>query len=434
MKKLFLFSIILLCYSCFTGKHKPGSLIKELTEIEIAQRTFSDIDSLLKIDDGKFLDTKLNGALILVNPKTRAFIANENNALNTFKKELTVFTGILPKSINIANTAINWEGKKWSMVMLPLPIDKMSRNNLVIHELYHQFQSDIGFHDINEQNNGHLDTYNGRVLLKLELEALRKALSSEKSSHIHLKNALIFRNLRQNDERKRSAENSLEINEGLAEFTALILSGRSVNEVKLHLTNSIDQFYSNPTFVRSFAYQTIPIYGYLLFRKNSSWHRMISRNTNLTDYFIESFGIDIDSKSSFEQIAKEYEYNYDEILKEEMIREEARLTKVLELKKKFLEEPTLKLNFEKMNISFNPMNITPLEGYGTVYPTLKIIDNWGVLTVKNDALLASNWANVIVTYPTEIGVDITKGDGWTLELNKGWNVIQIGKNFELVKE
>lgn len=434
MKKMLVLATIILFYSCNTKKFKEGDTNQELTENEIAKRTFSDIDSILKIEDSKFWNTPLYGPILLVNPKTRVFFSNENNTTKKFKQINSIFSDTLPQNINIANTAIHWDNKRWSMVTLPLPKDKTSRNNLVLHELFHRIQPEIGFDNLQEQDNAHLDTYDSRIVLKLELEALKNALSSKYEMKKHLKNALTFRKIRQNDAQKVEAENSLEINEGLAEFTAIMLSGRNDKEMKHHLINSINQFYTNSTFVRSFAYQTIPIYGYLLSNQKKDWHKDIVKHTNLTGYFMASFEIDINDTPSFELIVKENKYNYEEILKVEKVREDKRLAKILQLKTKFLEQPTLKLHFEKMNISFDPRNITPLEDFGTVYPTMRVTDNWGILTVNNGALLASDWGNVIVTEPVEMDSKVITGDGWSLELNKGWKIENVIDKFELKKE
>lgn len=35
-----------------------------------------------------------------------------------------------------------------------------------------------------------------------------------------------------------------------------------------------------------------------------------------------------------------------------------------------------------MNILFEPRNMIPIERVKTVYPILRITDNWGILTVK----------------------------------------------------
>ena len=437
-KKIYYFILILLA-SCSTNKSKISDKNipnKTASETEIIAQTFSEVDSLLKIDNGKFWNHQLYGPILIIDPNTRIFFANENNSSKQFKKINSIFTDTLPNELNIANTALNWKNKRWSMIMLPLPEDKIARNNLVIHELFHRIQPEIGFDNLQEQSNRHLDTYEGRVLLKLELQALKKALASdnESSKRLHLKNTLTFRNKRQSSIENQNAENSLEINEGLAEYTAIMLSGRNDKQMISHLTNNVNQFYENPTFVRSFAYQTTPIYGYLLSKETNNWQREISKETNLTDFFVKSFDIDTTTERTFDQIAQENDYDYKKIKEAEKIRENERQAKIAEYKQMFLKDPTLKLYFENMNISFDPRNITPLENIGTVYPNLRVTDNFGILTVEDGALLSSDWSNVIVTAPTEISENIVKGNGWTLELTKGWKVEKIEDKFELKKE
>ncbi len=87
-----------------------------------------------------------------------------------------------------------------------------------------------------------------------------------------------------------------------------------------------------------------------------------------------------------------------------------------------------------MSISFDPRNIMPFKDLGTVYPSLRITDNWGVLTAKNGALLGTGWRKVTVSEPTRITDKLIKGDGWKLELNVGWELTKIGKNYTLRKK
>lgn len=388
------------------------------------EQVFKEVDSLLRSRSNSFWQTPLYGPILLIDPETRAFTANQNNAGGSFQKKGNVYTDTLPKDLNIANTAISWDGELWTMVMTPLPTDKNSRNNLIIHELFHRIQDTIGFKNLKEAANNHLDTYNGRLLLKLELEALKKAViaESKKELNLHLENAMNFRIRRQNDFEASDAENTLEINEGLAEYTGAMLSGRNEQDMMKHLIGTIDDFYSNKTFVRSFAYQTIPAYGYLLSKVKPYWHRDIDRETNLTDYFIQAFGIKSDSATDTEALAKAHDYRYFEIKTAESERETKRLAQLEAYKSKFLNDTVLTLSFENMNIAFDPRNITPLEEHGTVYPNLKVTDNWGVLTVEKGALLSPSWNYVKVSTPERITKDTVFGDGWQLALKPGWVV------------
>jgi len=438
MKKFIHIILLIFIVSCQNKKSdKSNQFSKGLTELEneITQ-TFSAVDSLLAIDNGKFWQKQLYGPIIMIDPERRVFYANENNHNEDFKKVGLIYTDTIPQDMMVANTAFDWEDKRWSMNMLPLPKDKVSRNNLIIHELFHRLQPSLGFEKIQEVGNTHLDTYDGRLLLKLELQALEEALKSNDNAERlkHIENALTFRNKRQTSPDIKNAENSLELNEGLAEYTAIMLSGRNPNELKSHLIENKNEFYLNPTFVRSFAYHTIPIYGYLLSFKKQNWHREIDIDTNLSDYFIKNFDIVGDESLPLKQIVKLFEYNYVKIVAEESERERKRLEKIEKLKRKFTQAPILELPFQNMNISFDPRNITPIESLGTVYPNLRVTDNWGILTVNNDALLANDWSKVTVTEPSEISSELIKGDGWQLELAVGWKVEKTDGKYEIIKE
>ena len=134
-----------------------------------------------------------------------------------------------------------------------------------------------------------------------------------------------------------------------------------------------------------------------------------------------------------EQIAFQFHYDYESIQKDEREREEKKAAKIAKLTDKFVKEATLTLPFYKMNISFNPTNITPLQYLGTVYSTLRIVDTWGILTVKNDALISNDWSKVIVSYPTTITDSLVTGNGWELALNRNWKVAKEKDLFSLSK-
>lgn len=110
-------------------------------------------------------------------------------------------------------------------------------------------------------------------------------------------------------------------------------------------------------------------------------------------------------------------YNGELIISEEAKREEINIQLAKSLVAKFVTTPHFDVTFEKMNVSFDPKNIISLDQFGTVYPTIKVIDNWGILTVENGALMSPNWNKITITPPIEINANIVKGDGWTLELN-----------------
>ncbi|MEE1946623.1 hypothetical protein VRU48_15970 [Pedobacter sp. KR3-3] len=379
----------------------------------------------------------LYGPTIFVDPKTRKLFANEADTAGLLKPNGHNYSGVLPAKINIANTAINWGGKRWAMIMLPLPPDQQHRLNLLAHESFHRIQPELGFALGNAENN-HLDQKDGRIYLRLELEALKKAIqsASAKEQKQHLTHALTFRAYRQSlYANSRTTENELELNEGIAEFTGAMLSGRNQTEMAAFFLKGIDDFFKNPTFVRSFAYYSTPVYGWLLYKSDKNWNKKITAKTDLTNYFIKAFSIRMPTaiKTAAENAIDIY--NGKAIIKAETEREEKNKKIVAEYKLKFIEQPHFELKFVKMNVSFDPRNIVPIEDKGTVYPNIRITDLWGILTVQNGALMSPNWDKISISNPIDTATKKITGDGWILELADGYTVEQdvATGNYKLVK-
>ena len=411
MARLIFTAVLAICWvlKAFSqGKPLPNQLGEYLTDVSnVTARN----RSLWNID--------LYGPILLVDPRSRDLYSNERDSAGVLVQESGLFIGKLPKEINIANTSIRWNGKRWAMILLPLSENRIERLNLITHELFHRAQPELKFRSINADNN-HLDKKQGRIYLRLELEALQKALESPGREGLpHIISAMRFRKLRhQIYPDADSTENLLELNEGLAEYTGIIMSGRTQEQMTEHLVKSLVGFQQNKTFVRSFAYQTTPVYGYLTHKLvNKNWNQDITMQTNLTEYFITQFKINIPSDLNTFASRASANYNGELIRQEEQQREDNNLKLINEMTLKFIKSPHLEIGFERMNISFDPRNLIPLENYGTVYPNLRITDNWGILTVEDGALLSADWSKVVVTVPQENSNGKVKGKGWTLELN-----------------
>jgi hypothetical protein len=406
------------------NKLSPDSISTYFNEIKANTNHYKD---LWNID--------LYGPILLADSKSRVIYSNFPDSTGILKQDGEIFSGILPNNINIANTAINWSGKSWAMIMLPLPGNKQERLDLLSHELFHRSQPALGFKMDNPSNN-HLDQKEGRVYLRLELEALRQAMAAKTKSEMNrnIANALHLRNRRYSIFlNAKSSENSLELNEGLATYTGIVMSGRDNAQIKDYFENKLKEFQNYPTFVRSFAYLTIPLYGTLLNKSDKNWNLQTDKNTSLTDFFFKAFKLQIPDSLEIEIINQ---YGLLKINSEETKREEIIKQLIADYKAKFIEQPHLEIRFEKMNISFDPRNIMPIEGYGTVYPTLRVSDNWGILSVTDGALLGTKWDKITVSEPTLLNSDKVAGAGWTIDLNKGYIVKKNSsdKNYSLKKE
>jgi hypothetical protein len=370
-------------------------------------------------------DKNLYGPILLVNPVTRKAYANVPDSAGILQSNGSVYRGILPNNINIANTAIHWNGNDWAMILLPhLPETRQDRINLMAHELFHRAQPSLGFKPLDPINN-HLNEKDGRVYLRLELEALKMALTSTTIFEIkkNITNALYFRKYRYLIyPAADSTENMLELNEGLAEYTGVMMRGGNKIQLIEHFKQNINTFLTNPTFVRSFVYQTTPIYGYILQTQKEHWNKDINANSHLTNYFIKAFAISFPDDLKKSVLTLSNKYNGSAIIDEEIKREERIKKLIAEYKFKFLEQPHFEIRFEKMNISFDPRNMMPIDDKGTVYPTIRVTDNWGILEVSDGALISANWDKISITNPTELEKKNIKGIGWVLTLNDGYAV------------
>jgi len=367
------------------------------------------------------------GPVLLVNPVTRQVYANQADGAGVLRADGLIFSGTLPSQVVLANASIGWNGNRWAMVLLPFlsKTSKEDRIQLLTHELFHRSQTALHF-TLRERSNNHLDQKDGRIALRLEMEALKKAIQTDEVNEmkVHLRNAFVFRKYRYmvypgSD----TTENLSELNEGLAEYSGLIMSGRSHQEVANRLVQKIDDLATGGSFVRTFAYRTVPVYGYLLRTHNNTWNKQITSETNLTDYFIKQFSLvlPVDVTKAFQEIGQAYKLKT--IESEETQRDAAKKQLISQYKDKFITQPHFEIVFEKKSTSFDSRNLTPLEGYGTVYPTITVSDNWGLLTVRNvGGLMSLNRDKITVTAPLTMEGNRIGGEGWTLELNSNYQV------------
>lgn len=377
-------------------------------------------------------DINLYAPMIIVDLEQQLIFANEADENHILKKRGNIYVAPLPPDLMIANTAVEWQNKRWAMAILPLPLDKKGRISLLTHELFHVAQPQLNF-ALFSPNNQHLDDKAGRIYLRLELNALLQALKSpipQRDSHVRA--ALSFRMQRyQLYPEARVLENQLELNEGLAEYTGLLFSDRTHAETLLHFQKSADAFLNNPTFVRSFAYQTIPLYGFLLKQSHPAyqdWHKQITVKTNLSDYFTQAFKV---APLNTEPSPQSAVYNEKTIFQEEEIRAQKKQREIQAHKANFLQSPHLEIPLKQTSISFDPRNIMPIPGVGTYYPNLQLSDIWGKLSVHEGVVVNQDRTTLYLKYPTHTTALSATGPGWTLTFSEHFVLVQRGSHVYL---
>jgi hypothetical protein len=404
---------------------------------EVMSGYFHELKVALKKDRGRLWNHSLYGPVILVEKQSRKLYANTPDAHGVLVKEGNVYTGILPENVNVSSTSKEWEGTRWAMLVLPVPEDREERLSALIHESFHRIQPAIGFDSIPMVSCVHLDKKLGRVFLKLELEALKRALyaNTDNESKRHLNHALLFRQNRHLlFPGALITENPLELNEGLAEYTANTLCGMKDGRMRQHLSERVDLLYSLPGFSGAYAYFTIPMYGYFMYKEDKHWNLDISEKTNLSEYLLNFFDQPAYTDISILADHMAVEYGLEAILEVEDVRESEQL-KILENYKRSLLDPgALSIQLVKKRMSFNPGNLIPLEGYGIIFPSLRLVDVWGILSVEDGALLNEDRSKVTVSQVMSISDTLVTGRGWTIRLNEKWRLVKKESGYGLVSE
>jgi hypothetical protein len=390
-----------------------------------ARAAFAERQAICDRDAGRLWGRSLCGPMLLIDPESRQLAANQAGPGLTAQDG--VFVGRLPDGMGIANTAFDWAGTKWTMVMWPLPDDPVERRTLEMHESYHRIQDALGL-PARSYAPAHLAMLDGRVGLRLEFRALAAALTAPdaKSARLAVADALAFR------ERRRAAagegaeqERKLELNEGLAEYTGRRLAGApDPAAAAAAMLKKADGW---EAYARRFAYASGPAYGLLLDRFAPGWRKGLDADSDLAAVLGQKAGI----KPTADLAAAEARYGGAAIRAEETPKAQARAKAAAAWTAKLIDGPHLRFALTgKVQVEFDPRTVFPLPPHGVVYPANKIGDEWGSLVVDGGVLIAEDWSWAQVKAPAAPGE--RKGDGWTLTLNPGWELVPDARTGDLV--
>jgi len=420
---------------------RPGS--DQILNPAVAASIFHEARVLSEKDGSSLWGIPLYGPMLLVDPSSWRVIANEPDSESFLRANGSVFVGDWPKDKSIANTAVEWSGKRWTMLMWPVSGNTYDRRALIAHELWHRVQDDIGLPSQGGPTM-HLGSRDGRYWLQMEWRALAVGLQTNISRSARkdtaalaarndewtgsmrfqgIHDALAFRSYRRSlFPDAAEAENALEMHEGLAQYTGFALSGRSPHLNRESAARELKRAESNATFVRSFAYASGPAYGLLLDQSKPDWRNGLSADTDLGVLLADAYGITLSDDPAEDVGLASSRYNGKELAVKEDLIEEEREAKLADMRKKFVTGPVLELPFFKMKVQFDPGKILALDDIGNVYLSLRLVDEWGILTSTDGALIMKDWSMTVVPAPENIAGSVVKGVGYALELNEGWKI------------
>jgi hypothetical protein len=405
-----------------------------------ASRIMNEVHRICDNDHRQLWGSYLWNPVVFIDRATRRVTASEPDNQGILHFVDSLYTGLFPPDRIIANFTTELGGKKFTMVAWPLPDDVFTRDVLVIHELFHYIQPAIGHAPPGgiSYDNRHMDDMMARVFLKMEWRALEIAVNAHPAEKYQpLEDALVFRNYRRmlypgSD----TMENLFECHEGLAEYTGYRLCSMSNEDFKKHINENHDVYWNTASYVRSFAYYSGILYGYLLDQSDVNWRYHMEPGDDLGWMTSVAFNLDVpeDIPSAVELIKNDYGYLQVYNAELERKNEKDRITKLNH--EIFLEQSVLVLPLENPRIGFNPSNLQPLGTEGTVYPNIEIVDSWGRLSVtRGGCLLSNDWreARITATGMTNHPGTAT-GPGWNLVLNEGYEIVPERNNFRIIRK
>jgi len=397
-------------------------------DTKLAAQYFQQLKQTSDRDGGKTWGLSLYGPIMFVDPRSGNIVANQADLEHKLTPQDGVFVGTLPREVNPANTAFDWAGIHWTMLMWPVSEFRQPRERLLLHECFHRLQEKLGL-PARDAVNAHLDTLDGRIWIQMEWRALERALrQAGPARKAAIADALLFRAYRRSlFPDSNTNENALELNEGLAEYTGVRLSSADLSETLLRANLILRQARNNPTFARSFAYVSGPAYGVLLDLTGRPWRVGMKPSADLGLLLQQRYGITIHASEAAARAAVS-RYEGAEIVTIETQQDQRRKQHVTEARKKFFDGPVLILSLtQDLNYSYDPNNVIGIDASNTVYPTMRLVDAWGVLTVSNGAWLERDTTGGLVRArvpaPADLSARPLKGDGWSLELKDGWEVV-----------
>jgi hypothetical protein len=399
-------------------------------DLALARQYFQDAKAISEADGGELWGKRLYGPMLFGDPGSGTLVANQADPQGHLKEQDGVFAGSIPEDLGLANTAQNWAGVQWTMIIWPLPQWKYSRQRLMAHEMFHRIQDDIGLAAADVPN-PHLDERDGRIWLRMEWRALYEALIRVgEQQRQAIQDALVFREFRRSlfpDAAEH--ERQLEMNEGLAEYTGLRLSGLPESVLPDRAALRIERDESGDSFQRSFAYASGPAYGLLLDEFAPDWRKGLKASDDLGELLANACGLQLphNLQSAADQAVTRY--GGQQVIAEEARRHEQREKRLAAYRARFIGGPVLLLPATgEIRYGFNPHGIETLPGEGQVFQTLSVRDDWGVLEVTSGGALMRRGPNgsvagFIVPAPSDADARPVEGDGWTLRLNEGWTLV-----------
>lgn len=386
-------------------------------------------------EGGQLWGVSLCGPFLVYDQKNKIVYANTADSGGILQQHGSFWRGVAPADNEppYSNTSAEWSGVRWATLRIDDLDDPVSSLRLSLHESYHRVQPQLNHAYENTDLPGHLDSEQGRALLRAELRALRAGLEAaaadkKGAARRHLRDAAKFRLMRYRlFDTAAERERSLEIHEGLAEYTGWRAAEESPNFAAI--AAQLEKKDSEKSYMRSFAYWTGPGYGFLFDYLKADWRGQF---TNPEASFLTIAkdtvgGVKLPKRATYESLAKKFpEYGVEAIYAEEAAIAKETAARKADYVARFVEGRRLIVPVAQ--ITFDPRTVMSLDPYGQVYGTLSTSGPWGSVSTKSGGLVSWKDQKVYLDRREVEGPSPWTTDVWTLSISDGWTLRDDGRD------
>ncbi len=432
MKNLFLFTFFILLTAC---SDEPADTFLSHDD---AVTYFKRIEQACARDSGKLWGQQLYGPVMFIDRTSRRITANQGDSGGYLKEKDGIFTGTYPKELIISNSVANFGGTTFAISPIPPHDEKYDYRMLTraLRSLYHRYQLLNGTPP-SVFNIPSMDETKARIWIKLEWEALRKAITTDgEERQLAIRDALIFRgSIRETYPKENDFLNRFENYEGLATFTYMKLTSGSREEYLEALFSYLDNITGYQSYARSYGFVHGALYATLLDDTGYDFSTIKSDTVDLGLLVKDLYSIELPTVCRDVAGSLAFNYDIDRIREDEDHRAadiKDRLNKQVSI---YTEKPVVFFELESPYFDFEPENVHSLDTIGTLYTSMRVSDNWGKLTVdKGGCLVSYNYRTMRITAK---GLKEEKnhisGEGWHLILNSDWELINVNENYFIRK-
>lgn len=391
-----------------------------------ASAVFTRAHALCSSDGERLWGVSLCGPLMLADPKTYAAITNK--PAPGAQRAGTFYRFTLPANSSIGNTAVEYDGIRWTQVIWPLTGSAEHQAVVLMHESFHRIQPELGFVATDEaaliSGDPALDTETGRIWLRGEIHALRVALTSSGDARKKaLTDALTMRAYRHKLLPTTVApEHELVIMEGLAESTG-IDAGLPPAKRMAYTLDDLTFAENASSYARDFFYAIGPAYSELLDTAEPDWRRKVTPATSIAALAAQAYHITTTVPSAARAQAIISRYGARTIEREEKARQAEIAARNARYRSEFITGPTLSLPMTHFKMSFNSDTDQRFGNHGFVYRQITVSAPWGKIVVHDSAMISRNFSVLTVPAPSSIAGPTLHGPGWVLMMATGSKVV-----------